>query len=87
MNATLKIIMQQSLKHLQSFLRSLGKPVEFVGQYAQEVYFYCNPKYLERIKELMSFENIRAYVNSISAKKISVARLYKYIKDNIEEIE
>lgn len=66
---------------------SLGKPVEVVGQYAQEVYFYCNPIYLEKIKELMSFENIRAYVNSISAKRISVARLYKYIKDNIGGIE
>lgn len=67
---------------------SLGKIPEYVGQYAQEVYFYCNKKeYLQQMKELLSFENIREYVKSISSKKISVMRLYKYLKDNIEGIE
>lgn len=46
--------------------------------YAQEVYFYCNKKeYLQQMKELLS----------LSSKKISVMRLYKYLKDNIEGIE
>lgn len=30
---------------------------------------------------------IREYCSSISAKKISVMKLYKYLKDNIEGIE
>lgn len=67
---------------------SLGKVPEFVGQYAQEVYFYCNkPEFKDRMIELLEFDTIREYVNSISAKKISVMRLYKYLKDNIDGIE
>lgn len=66
---------------------TLGKTPKFVGEYAQEVYFYYKPEFLEQVKELMSYENIRAYVNSISMKKISVARLYKYIKENIKGIK
>ena len=66
---------------------SLGKPCEYVGQYAQENWFYCKPKYLAAIKDLMEYEKIRDYVKSISAKRISTARLYQYIRDNIEGIE
>ena len=64
---------------------SLGKVPEYVGQYAQEVYFYCND---ERIKtemcKLLEYDTIREYVNSISAKKISVMKLYKYLYENID---
>lgn len=67
---------------------SLGKVPEFVGQYAQEVYFYCHKKeILPRMLELLEFNTIRDFVNSISGKKISVMRLYKYLKDNIEGVE
>lgn len=67
---------------------SLGKVPEFVGQYAQEVYFYCNKKeYLPRLLDLLEFNTIRNYVKSISGKRISVMRLYKYLKDNIEGIQ
>lgn len=67
---------------------SLGKVPEYIGQYAQECYFYCNKKeYKNKMIELLQFETIRNYVKSISMKKISVARLYKYLKDNIEGIE
>jgi hypothetical protein len=67
---------------------SLGKVPKYVGQYAQEVYFYChNKKYKELLTRLLEYDTIRAYVNSISGKKISVMRLYKYLKDNIEGIE
>ena len=67
---------------------SLGKVPSFVGEYAQEAYIYVhNKKYLEQIRRLFDFETIRKYVSSISMKRISVARLYKYIKDNIPEIE
>lgn len=67
---------------------SLGKVPESVGQYAQEVYFYCHKsEFLEPMKKLLAFNIIREYVNSISAKRISVMRLYKYLKDNIKGIE
>ena len=67
---------------------SLGKVPEYVGQYAQEVYFYCHkPEIKNKMIELLEFNKIREYVNSISAKRISVMRLYKYLKDNIENIE
>ena len=67
---------------------SLGKQPEFVGQYAQEVYFYIhNKKYKDDILRLLEFNTIRNFVNSISMKRISVMRLYKYLKDNIEGIE
>ena len=66
----------------------LGKVPEYVGQYAQEVYFYChNKKYKEILTKLLEYDTIRAYVKSISGKKISVMRLYKYLRDNIEGIE
>lgn len=66
----------------------LGKVPEYIGQYAQEVYFYCHKKeYLQKMKDLLEFNTIRNFVNSISAKRISVMRLYKYLKDNIEGIE
>lgn len=67
---------------------SLGKVPTYVGQYAQEVYFYChNSKYKNRLVEILQPDKITEYVKSISAKKISVARLYLYIKENIEGIK
>ena len=67
---------------------SLGKVPKYLGQYAQEVYFYChNKKYLYRMLELLEYDTIRKYCTSISAKKISVMRLYKYLKENIEGIK
>lgn len=67
---------------------SLGKVPEYVGQYAQEVYFYCHKKeFLERMKYLLSFDVIREYCKSTSMKKISVMRLYKYLGENIEGIK
>lgn len=65
----------------------LGKVPEYVGQYAQEVYFYChNTKYRDKLLDILQPDKIRDYVKSISAKKISVAKLYIYIKENIPEL-
>lgn len=64
---------------------SLGKVPEYVGQYAQEVYFYCDDdRIIKEMKKLLEFNTIRKYCSSISAKKISVMKLYKYLYDNIE---
>lgn len=66
----------------------LGKVPEYIEQYSQEVYFYChNKKFLSRMLELLEYETIREYCKSISAKKISVMKLYKYLKENIDGIE
>ena len=63
----------------------LGKVPTFIGEYAQEVYFYCSD---ERIKNemiaLLEFNKVREYANSISSKRISVMKLYKYFYENIE---
>jgi hypothetical protein len=63
----------------------LGKVPNFIGEYAQEVYFYCSD---ERIKnemlKLLEFDTIREYASSISSKKISVMKLYKYFYENID---
>jgi hypothetical protein len=62
---------------------TLGKQPEYVGQYSQEVYFYLNDKSkLDDLKRLLEFNTIRNYCKNISMKKIAVARLYKYLKDN-----
>lgn len=62
----------------------LGKVPKFIGEYAQEVYFFCND---ERIKNeminLLEFDKVREYANSISSKRISVMKLYKYFYENI----
>lgn len=66
---------------------SLGKVPDYIGQYAQEVYFYIhNSLYRDKILELLQTEVIRKYVSSISAKKISVARPYVYLKERIPEL-
>ena len=63
----------------------LGKVPKFIGEYAQEVYFFCKD---ERIKkemiELLEFDKVRQYANSISSKRISVMKLYKYLYENIK---
>lgn len=65
-----------------------GKVPQYIGQYCQEVYFYCHKKeFLPRMLELLEYNTIRNYIKSVSMKRISVMRLYKYLKDNIEGIE
>lgn len=66
---------------------SMGKSPQYVGQYCQEVYFYCHKKeYLPKMLELLEYNKIREHVKSISMKRISVMRLYKYLKENIDGI-
>ena len=66
----------------------LGKVPNKIGQYSCEVYFYVhNKKFLPRIKELLEFKTIRSFVQSMTSKRISKMRLYKYLRDNIEGIQ
>ena len=65
-----------------------GKVPEYIEQYANELYFYCHKKeFLPRMLELLEFNTIREYTKSISMKRLSKMRFYKYLKDNIEGIE
>lgn len=65
-----------------------GKSTEYVGQYANELYFYVHKKeFLPKVLELLEFDRLRDYVKSISMKRMSMARFYKYLRDNIEGIE
>ena len=65
-----------------------GKVPEYVGQYANELYFYCHKKeFLSKMLELLEFNTIREFAQSIAMKKMSMMRFYKYLKDNIEGIE
>lgn len=67
---------------------SLGKVPKYVGEFAQEVYFYIhNEELKEEIIKSLEYNTIRNYVNSISSKRISVARLYKYLKYTIKGIK
>lgn len=51
----------------------LGKVPEYIGEYSQEVYFYChNKKFLPEMLRLLEFNTIREYCKSIASKKISV---------------
>ena len=65
-----------------------GKVPEYVGQYANELYFYCHKKeFLPKMLELLEFNTVREYAQSVSMKKMSMMRFYKYLKDNIDGIE
>lgn len=65
-----------------------GKSPEYVGQYANELYFYCHKKeYLPKMLELLEYNRLRDYVKSISMKKMSKMRFYKMFRDEIEGIE
>lgn len=67
---------------------SLGKRPEYIGQYATEVYVYVkNKKYISEIVNLLEYHSIQKYVKTISAKRIGKAKLYKYLKNNIEGLE
>lgn len=67
---------------------SLGKEIEYVGQYAQENYFIIkNNRYKSKILDIgknTDWKNLYPY---ISTPKIQTWKIYKYIKEQIPEIE
>ena len=67
---------------------SIGKEVEYVGQYAQENYFYVNNiKFKEQILKLCKETNWKELYPYISTPKIQTWKIYKYIKEQIPEIK
>lgn len=60
-----------------------GKCPEYVGQYANELYFYVKKKeLLPKVLELLEFNTIRDYVKSISMLRMSKLRFIKYLKEH-----
>jgi len=67
---------------------SFGKIPSQVGQYSMEMYIWVhNKRYLKQIGELLEYNTIRRYVQSISATKMSKMKLSQYLKDNIPELK
>jgi len=65
----------------------LGKKIDFVGQYAQELYVIVyNDKFKSKILELLTEENLKNIKSQISTPKLQAWRIYEYIKSNIPEI-
>jgi hypothetical protein len=71
-----------------SFGWSLGKQPEYVGQYANEFYLYIkNEKYKSKIIELIKSTNWKDVVQHMTGiEKINQWQVYKYIKEQIPEI-
>ena len=65
----------------------LGKRVEFVGQYAQELYVIIyNKNFKQQILDLLTEENLKNIKAQISAPKLQAWRIYEYIKSNVPGI-
>jgi hypothetical protein len=67
---------------------SCGKKIEYVGQYAQEIYVVVkNKKYKNDVVKLCENTDWRHLYPSVSSAKLQAWKVYKYIKENIPGIE
>lgn len=67
---------------------SLGKEIEYIGQYAQENYIKVhNNNYKNKIIELIRSTNWKQVFNMTATPKLQTWRIYKYIKEQIPEIQ
>lgn len=67
---------------------SCGKTPSWVGQYAQEHYFYIKNKELkEKILNVCNSTDWRNLNNSIGSSKIQTWRIYKHLKNSVPEIK
>lgn len=63
----------------------MGKVPNYIGEYAQEVYFYCDDDEIKRkIIDALEFDKVRGYAKSISSKRLSVMRIYKYLYESVD---
>lgn len=71
-----------------SFGWSVGKETDFVGQYANEFYLYVSDSYKEQVRELIASTDWRKEIKTMtSTEKINQWQVYKYIKEQIPEID
>ena len=67
---------------------SVGSITKYVGQYVNEIYIkILNEKYKNKVLKLIKETNWKELLNNISKPYITVTNLYKYIKEQIPEIE
>ena len=67
---------------------SVGSITKYVGQYVNEIYIkVLNEKYKNKVLKLIKETNWKELLNNISKPYITVTNLYKYIKEQIPEIE
>lgn len=70
------------------FGASIGKICDYEGQYCQQIYFTIhNKQYKEKIKELILHVNWRTLYSMTATPKLKHWQIYKYIKEQIPEIE
>ena len=67
--------------------RSCAKTVTIIGTYAQEHYIVCNNEiYKSKVKEICENTDWRHLCPSVSSAKLQTWRIYKYLKEQIPEL-
>lgn len=70
-----------------SFGWSIGKETDYIGQYANEFYLYINDNFKDQVVNLIRKTDWRKEIDAMtSTEKINQWQVYKYIKDNIKNI-
>jgi hypothetical protein len=66
---------------------NVGKEVDFVGQFAQEIYIKVNNQtYKAKVMQLMKNTDWKNLYPCISAPKIQTWKIYKYLREQIPEL-
>jgi hypothetical protein len=67
---------------------SLGKETKYIGQYALEFYFkITNEAFKEKLNKLLHCSDWKSIYPVISTPKLNAWKIYKYIKEQIPEIQ
>ena len=68
---------------------NVGNKVEYTGQYVKEIYIKIkNAKYRQEVIDLINNTDWKKYMSSITrANSLKLWQIYKYIKEQIPEIE
>ena len=70
-----------------SFGWSIGKETDYIGQYANEFYFYINNNFKDKVIRLIKDANWKQVVAYMTGtEKINQWQVYKYIKEQLPEI-
>lgn len=71
-----------------SWGQSIGKEVDYVGQYAQETYFIINNTLIKnKILDIIKNTDWKKLYPYVSTPKIQTWKIYKYLKEQIPELE
>jgi hypothetical protein len=83
-----KTIINEYDINICSYGASIGKIPKFIGQYSQELYIkICNEKYRNQIINLIINTNWKQIIDMTATPKLQIWRVYKYIKEQIPEIQ